>query len=206
MWRDILFVFILLISVHTADASQVNLVIVRHGQAAHNIADVYNSNPSSPNYKPSDLTEEGKKQTNATAKTLLDKGINDTNIEAVYVSPLPRTQETAEIMVQAGLFSKNKIHTDPRLTEVQIGDLEGKPIIHDWKNEFAVRYHTETDEQVQKRVTEFYDSLVASHPQANIVVITHGVPAQKLMALVCKNPEKLATGQAVVCPLILTHH
>lgn len=181
--------------------SALELIVMRHGEAENNVKNIYNSNPASPNYTRVDLTENGKKQVEATAKELKAQGLSNASIEAVYVSPLPRTVETANILIQEGLFSKDKLHIDPRLIEVQMGDLEGKTMLKTWDTSDAKKYHTETDEEIQKRMQQFYDSILTKHPQGTIIVITHGIPAQKLMSLVEPNPPKLSTGEAKILPL-----
>ena len=94
------------------------LIVIRHGEAGNNIEKVYNSNPENPNYKIFNLTEAGILATQKTAKDLIAQGFSNDNIAAVFVSPLPRTKQTADILVQQGLVSKNKIILDKRLIEL----------------------------------------------------------------------------------------
>ncbi len=136
------------------------LIVIRHGEAGNNIEKVYNSNPENPNYKIFNLTEAGILATQKTAKDLIAQGFSNDNIAAVFVSPLPRTKQTADILVQQGLVSKDKIILDKRLIELNAGDLEGKPTFPNWKPSFAKDYHAESEEQVKNRVKEFYDSIL----------------------------------------------
>jgi len=175
-------------------ADEQKLVIVRHGEAESNIAKVYNFNPEDPAYKVMNLTAKGKEQAQQAAKALLAKGFNNDNIAAVFVSPLPRTRQTAELMAQAGLFSKDKIIVSKEVTEAQGGDLEGKPAAPVWTDEIANAHHGETLEQIQARVKQFYQSLKAKYPQGNILVITHAVPGESLIEVVTGNKAKLNTG------------
>jgi broad specificity phosphatase PhoE len=177
------------------------VILMRHGEAMHNIEDVYNSNPASLNYTPAHLTESGRAQALASAKKLLEEGFTDDTISTVYVSPLPRTEQTAHILAATGLFSKDKIKTEPRIIEVQMGDLEGKPIIHAWQNSLADQYHVETDEQIDRRVQEFYNHLVSTHQCGHVIVVTHGLVARKLAHLLGESKYKLTTGEAKVFPL-----
>src|SRR3984957_1117391 len=173
------------------------LIVIRHGEAGNNIEKVYNSNPEHPKYKPFNLTETGIQTTQKTAKELLDQGFNNSNIVAVFVSPLPRTIQTADILVQQGLVSKDKIILDKRLIELNAGDLEGKPTFPNWKPSFAKDYHAESEEQVKNRIKEFYDSVLDQYPQGNIIVVTHALPFQdQLIELVTHQIVKLNPGEA----------
>lgn len=177
------------------------LIVIRHGEAGNNIEKVYNSNPENPNYKIFNLTEAGILTTQKTAKDLIAQGFSNNNIAAVFVSPLPRTKQTADILVQQGLVSKDKLILDKRLIELNAGDLEGKPTFPNWKPSFAKDYHAESEEQVKNRIKEFYDSILAKYPQGNIIVVTHGLASQDLIELVTHQIVKLNPGEAKVIPL-----
>jgi len=177
------------------------LIVIRHGEAGNNIEKVYNSNPENPNYKIFNLTESGIQTTQKTAKDLIAQGFSNNNIAAVFVSPLPRTKQTADILVQQGLVSKDKIILDKRLIELNAGDLEGKPTFAAWKPSFAKDYHAESEEQVAKRVKEFYDMILQKYPQGNIIVVTHALASQDLIELVTHQIVKLNPGEAKVVTL-----
>lgn len=136
-----------------------------------------------------------------TAKSLLAQGFNNNNISAVFVSPLPRTQQTADILVQQGLFSKDKIIIDQRLIELQAGDLEGRPIFHTWKQSYVKEYHTESEKHVKERVQDFYNSMLKQFPQGNIMIITHKVIGEDLIKIATGETVDLGLGQAQVIPL-----
>lgn len=163
-----------------AFASDQRIAVVRHGLASHNVEGIYNANPSHPNYKPSFLTDEGKEQAKATAEGLINQGFSDENIVAVYVSPLPRTVQTAEIFCESSLFSKAKMFIEPRLIETQLGELEGLPLLPVRDEASIEKYKSEKGSQVAQRVTELYHELLERHPDGNIILVTHGLPAQKL--------------------------
>jgi broad specificity phosphatase PhoE len=177
------------------------LIVIRHGEAGNNIEKVYNSNPENPKYKIFNLTEAGILTTHKTAKDLIAQGFSNDNIAAVFVSPLPRTKQTADILVQQGLVSKDKIILDKRLIELNAGDLEGKPTFPNWKPSFSLEYHAESEEQVKNRVKEFYDSILSKYPQGNILVVTHALASQDLIELVTHKIVKLNPGEAKVVPL-----
>lgn len=177
------------------------LIVIRHGEAGNNIEKVYNSNPENPNYKIFNLTEAGILTTQKTAKDLIAQGFSNDNIAAVFVSPLPRTKQTADILVQQGLVSKDKLILDKRLIESNAGDLEGKPTFPNWKPSFAKEYHAESGEQVKNRIKEFYDSILDQYPQGNIIVVTHALASQDLIELITHQIVKLNPGEAKVVPL-----
>lgn len=181
------------------------LIVIRHGEAGNNIEKVYNSNPENPNYKIFNLTEAGILATQKTAKDLIAQGFSNDNIAAVFVSPLPRTKQTADILVQQGLVSKDKLILDKRLIELNAGDLEGKPTFPNWKPSFAKEYHAESEEQVKNRIKEFYDSILDQYPQGNIIVVTHALASQDLIELVTHQIAKLNPGEAKIVPLRTTH-
>lgn len=182
----------------TIAAETSDLIVVRHGEAMHNVAKCYNSNPDHSAYTPSYLTEAGKQQVRATAKRLLDLGYNDCNVTAVYVSPLPRTLQTAEILAESGLFSKDKIAIDPRLIETQVGELEGQPLVQNWQESFAEKYQTETDEQLRARVKDFHQEIIIRPSAGNIVVVTHQAPGVVLLGINSEESFRLSTGEACV--------
>lgn len=181
-------------------AQDQKIIIVRHGDSDSNVEKVYNSNPDHANYKVSNLTDKGKKEIAETAKNLTSQGFKDNSIAVVFVSPLPRTRQTADILAKEGLFSPSKIKLDTRLVETQAGDLEGKPIVAD--EEFHNKEnHTESDEQVKDRMQKFYDSIKDQYPTGTIVVVTHGLPAVMLQEVISGSKDKFKTAEAKVLPL-----
>jgi broad specificity phosphatase PhoE len=196
-----LFLFTIFLSTFSLYSMEQDLIVIRHGEAGNNIEKVYNSNPENPNYKPFNLTEAGIQTTLKTAQELLDQGFNNSNIVAVFVSPLPRTIQTADILVQQGLVSKDKIILDKRLIEQNAGDLEGKKTFPSWQPSFSKEYHAESEEQVKNRVKDFYNSILQKYPQGNIIVVTHALVSQDLIELITHQVVKLKPGEAKVIPL-----
>lgn len=197
------FLFAIFLSVCTFSlhSMEQQLIVIRHGEAGNNIEKVYNSNPENPRYKIFNLTEAGILATQKTAKDLISRGFSNDNIAAVFVSPLPRTKQTADILVQQGLVSKDKIILDKRLIELNAGDLEDKPTFAAWKSSFTKDYHAESEEQVKNRVKDFYDSILRQYPQGNIIVVTHALASQDLIELITRQIVKLNPGEAKVIPL-----
>jgi broad specificity phosphatase PhoE len=174
------------------------LILIRHGEADHNVSHVYNSNPAHPNYSPSHLTINGKETVKETAKKLLADGFNNENIARVYVSPLPRTAETANLLASCGLFSKDKITFDQKLIEIEAGNLEGLEQGPYWNDETAYKYHAETPSQVSHRINIFYKNLREEIPCGNVIVITHGIVTIELKKLLKVSPVILQPGKAEI--------
>lgn len=196
------FLFIILtVFSHALYSTEQQLIVIRHGEAGNNVERVYNSNPKHPNYKSFHLTGAGKLAIQKLAKDLLAQGFSNDHIAAVFVSPMPRTQQTADILVQQGLVSKDKIVIDKRVSEFNVGDLEGKPTFPGWKPSMAKDCHGESEQEVRNRIKEFYDSVLRQYPQGNIIVVTHVLPSKYLIELVAHQDVILNPGEAKIVPL-----
>lgn len=184
------------------------VIFIRHGQADHNVNHTYNSNPSSKNYKISNLTPAGIEQVKQAAKELSEKKLN---IVAVYISPMPRTRQTADLLAKEGLFNQNKIIVDPRLTERQFGDLEGKANVENSlfaDQSFQKNNHIELDKDYRDRLNAFYEALVKSNPCGDVLVITHSYNIMGIVSIMSNReiPEP-SNAQVVEEPLypVLVH-
>ena len=114
---------------------------------------------------------------------------------------MPRTKQTADLLVKAGLISPDKIIVDTRIIERQAGDLEGKPIISNWDPSFNDKYHAESEEKVKERVLNFYRSILTQYPDGNIIVVTHQLPAKILLEAASNQKVNLSPGEAKVISL-----
>ncbi|MFD1486073.1 histidine phosphatase family protein [Lacticaseibacillus baoqingensis] len=118
-------------------------------------------------------------------------------LDALYVSPLARTQETAAILNQQ---AKLPPQLDPRLLEISYGSWDGQvnaeleaahprvfdPLLHDVLPSYVeVAQGGESFTQVQTRVAEFMQAVAAQLPDAAVACVTHGftVKAAALAAL-----------------------
>lgn len=188
-----LLAFILLL---TYAYGQNQLILMRHGQAEHNVLCVYNSDEASPGYFISHLTELGKEQVCQAAQKLLCLGFNNSNIEKVYVSPLPRTIETAKQLAACNLFSEDKITLEPLLRECNFGTLEGKKITPDWR-----QFDVESSQSIEKRALEFLRKIKEGQPTANILVVTHGCMMTAFIKELTGTCEKVQTAVPYIFPL-----
>lgn len=184
-----------------------HLIIIRHAEATSDLVGQYNTNPKHPHYKPASLTPKGFEQAKQISELLLTYGFDNRTIAAVYVSPLPRTQETAQVIAQMGIFSAEKIHVDSRLLDIQAGDREGlvqPPLIREtWHIDpkEAKSYRGEANDDVRERVLAIYDEAEKKYPQGHILFITDGIPAMELINTMTKTQVKLETAQAYMLPL-----
>lgn len=184
-----------------------DIVVVRHGNSEHNHANEYNSNPNHPAYKVSHLTPLGVKQALHTGKRLRESGYEDKNVLAVFVSPLPRTQQTAKIISESGVFDANKIRLEPRLIEVQAGDREALSTDlfegDHWERHDAFLYHGETNAEVRDRVIALYKDTMQEFgdKEGHILYITHGMAAYELTALLTDQRIRLGTAETINLPL-----
>ncbi len=155
--------------------------VLRHGEADHNISKTI----SDTNDFPSHLTENGKKKIENVAKKL-----NKQKIDFVFVSPLIRTQETAEIIKQYCGLDSEQIITDNRLIEIQTG-VNGKSN-SEYKNFFTSlddRYDShlpggESLIDIKKRVGDFLYDIDSKYSGKNILIISHEYPIWMLHSVV----------------------
>lgn len=172
--------------------------VIRHGESRHNLVNEFNSQPNHQNYQVSNLTERGKAQVKQSAQKLLEAGLNNENIVAVYVSPMPRTQQTAKVLSESGLFQWDKVQLDNRVTEVNAGDREGKratdfPDEDHWDLGRAIDYHGEPEVALRARTRDLIEEIKWKYPNGNVLVITHGNPARELTRIITGETPKLDT-------------
>jgi len=111
----------------------------------------------------------------------LGKRLAQTNLQAIYASPLERTMETASYIAQhhKGLA----VTPNPDILEVDYGTWTGKPIkelakLEAWK---TVQYYPsgacfpdgETMYHMQARMVQAINSLVQQHPEQTIALVGH---------------------------------
>jgi broad specificity phosphatase PhoE len=170
------------------------LYFVRHGQtewnAIHRMQGQWNS----------DLNERGRAQADVNGQLLSTLGI-----EALFVSPLDRTRQTADIINQ---YLKLPINLDDRIKEWDCGDWSGylyEEVAEKWASEWqayhADRFHyrgpnCENFPDMIERATPFLEEL-AAHPAQRIAIISHGMIGKIMVATLLQlgEAETLAFGQ-----------
>ncbi len=156
------------------------IIVARHAESEGNVEQVYQG--KSPGTA---LTNRGKKQAEALGESIAESNTNQ-KIAAVYCSPLLRTHSTAQAVAEA---TDVPIITDERLREVSFGEYEGKHIDFDdltfirerrahklEKKHIESIYHfdgMETWANIELRVRDFLDDILAKHAGETIVIVTH---------------------------------
>lgn len=170
---------------------ELRLIVMRHGEADHNICGVFNSDPTHPSYFLSHLTEGGREQTRQAARELLRAGFSQKNVVRLIASPAPRTQETAAILVEESVASGFEV--DDRLREIGAGPHEGESMrgIERWMGEpFA-----SVDRRVEGLLQE------SDMRSGHVMWVTHGTPCTRLIRLQTGKEEKLQPGGFRILPL-----
>lgn len=136
---------------------------MRHGQTNYNVLSLCNEDPSVDVH----LTEAGRAQAEDAARRL-----SGARIERIFVSPLPRTRQTAEIV--------NRPHAAPIAVQSEIGDfrtgLEGRPVAELHAKLAADPIHGrahrggETRHEHRERVLRFLAWLQAQPAKTTLVV------------------------------------
>jgi len=132
------------------------------------------------------LSDKGREQAAAVAERVRPL---TQRIGAVYASPLERTQETAAPIAKA---VKKRVRTNPGLLECDFGTWTGATLkdlaeLPEWKT--VQRYPSgfrfprgESFAEMQARITGAIDTLVARHPGATVVAVSHADPIKAAVA------------------------
>jgi len=161
-------------------SNQNKFFVVRHGEAENNVLGVISSNPKVPHH----LTEKGIGQVKEAALKLKSK-----KIDLIYVSPFPRTQESAKIISDVLNIDKARVITDDRLHEVYAGELDGKSDA-EYQRFFESRLEKfdktpkggENYTQIKNRMTEFLYDINSKHKNKIILIVTHNTPSWLLVS------------------------
>ncbi len=116
------------------------------------------------------LSIEGREQAEG-----LKKSLALVHLDKAYSSPLCRAYETAEIALQG---RKIEIVKDPRLLEINYGDIDGKsrfdPFLKENSARVAYHYpHGENYFQAACRIYSFFDERKEKEKGKNILVVGH---------------------------------
>lgn len=197
-------------------SDECKLVIVRHGDGEHINQHVYSSWTESEGGVDHPLTEKGKQEVAETARQLLAQGISKENVALVLVSPLRRTQQTAQILIEQGVCSKKAIQIEPLIREPVAQDWEGAPTPPKQPNEIrwkavvsaSAQHGGETPEAIQMRLEKVLMKLSERDPsKGHVILVTHGYPSMVLLEILGEPNLMLGTAEAKVLPLpIIPHH
>ncbi|MFN7160007.1 MAG: class I tRNA ligase family protein [Candidatus Gracilibacteria bacterium] len=165
------------------------LTLVRHGEGTHNTAHVWSSSLDD-TYS---LTEKGKASVKETARKYLKQATT------MYVSPLHRTQETAQVIVE-NIDTSPRVTIDERLREMSFGVWEDKDTrdqdiqkdLQEWKNhkqdgsswDIPRCSGAESYADLEKRVTSFLEEILEKHKGESVTIVSHGAVLRVLTKLV----------------------
>ena len=149
------------------------IYLVRHSETNYNIQKLCNSDPKIDVH----LTDKGIEQTENLSKTL-----ENADYEVVFISELPRTRQTAEIV--------NRLHNKPVIVDSRLNDnrtgFEGKSV-YDWiaavdgvDNKWTAKFNDgESLQMATERATSFMDELKEQAYQS-VLIVTHGFMTQSI--------------------------
>ncbi len=151
--------------------SRNNFTVMRHGQAESNVLGVVSGLSENSHH----LTDLGKSEAKKTVEKLKEQ-----KIDLIFVSPLLRTKETAEIVATELGLLVDKVIVDGRLKEVQTGEFNLRPI-NEYRDYFANTLEKfaksapggENLTEMKSRLMDFLVEIDQKHQGQNILIITH---------------------------------
>jgi len=153
--------------------------VMRHGEAENNTLGILDSSTTT-SYS---LTDNGRKQVEAATRE-----VKSLKIDLIFVSPVLRTKQTAEIVATQIGFDTSKIITDNRIREYNAGEFEGRTVGElgracgdndrwTWRPAGGEDY-----QDIKKRMGEFLYDIDSKYEGKNILIVTHETPAMTLCA------------------------
>jgi ribonuclease H / adenosylcobalamin/alpha-ribazole phosphatase len=163
------------------------VLLLRHGQTPMSIDRRYSGRGDVT------LTELGERQAHAAGKRLaaMDGVVTADGVAPVIASPLARTRQTAQAVVDA---TGGDLHFHDGLRETDFGDWEGLtfreaadqyPKLHrEWLGDAGVRPPGgESLDEVFERVTATRDDLLQRYAGETIIVVSHVTPIKAFLRL-----------------------
>ena len=180
------------------------LVLCRHGEAEQNIGGWYNSNPEHPNYREANLTDKGIRQAIELGQSLQQLGLNSNNVVAVFASPLPRTVQTASLVMNELGIAPELLQQHSGLIEAQAGDRESQIIASfnegdGWFPEQPERFRGESRHDIKQRMTGAYEFIKdycrSKHADesGHMLLFSHGSPLYLLLEAITGSGVRLPT-------------
>lgn len=150
------------------------IILVRHGESTANVVGLLSSLPSDGVV----LTEYGRAQVEGMASHIRGK------IDAVYVSPLSRTLETADILFR-NWSEQPKKKIDARIGEINYGKYSGQPnnsrldAVREAQvaGDYLTRFGDSGENKIEilMRLYDFLIEVIGDYPSsARIIVVSHG--------------------------------
>lgn len=157
--------------------SGVDIYLVRHGEVEANVGRVLVGRGDSP------FTPAGVRHPLALARAL-----SNVTLAAVYTSPMRRSRESAERILEA-LARRVPLSESWAIAEIDAGELEGlrfeevRERAPDFGRSDDFRYPGgESWGDVQRRALEFVTGLERAHPGASVLLVTHAGVIASLVA------------------------
>ncbi len=152
--------------------------VMRHGEAEHNVNNIFSSSLDHPHA----LTERGREESLVTAKELQGK-----KITKIYSSPYSRCFETAKLVAAELGLSENDIVVDDRLGEYDFGIFSEKSSdeYYAWATEVDDQFTAtpeggESKAHAKKRFGDFLYDVETKDKDENILVVTHAIGLKSL--------------------------
>ncbi len=184
--------------------SETRVLVLRHGQSEGNVAQVWTSS-----FEGYPLTERGREQARAAGERLSGR-----DVRAVYASPLPRAQETAQVV---GAVLGLPVRTLDGVHELDVGIHEGEhdetvgPVALEvfgrwWRDEDLTAGFPggETGQQIVDRMRAALDDVADRHEGETVVVVSHGGAMAVGIQWLCDNLDALFVSQHILsnCELV----
>ncbi|MBP7057425.1 isoleucine--tRNA ligase [Candidatus Gracilibacteria bacterium] len=151
------------------------VIAVNHPEAENNSFGIIASDTAHTYH----LTEKGRRDAEALAQEF-----KQTQIDHIFIAPLMRSEETAEII---GQFHPVQITTDERLKELNIGSFDGKPAediekyLASVSNPYAEKFpQGESYLDLEMRIFSFLDHIKENYTGKSIMIITQG-PVKRMI-------------------------
>jgi probable phosphoglycerate mutase len=176
------------------------LFLIRHGKTTFGTEDRFEGVSDSP------LSQAGLIQSEILGEYLKNK-----NVSSIYSSPLPRAQQTAEI-IKKHIGDKIKITTDERLREISYGDWDGKKkselrCLPEWLEREKQKYYWqnpgicdgvigESYAMLESKIVPTQMEFLNKKISKNIILVTHN----GVLRVIRKHIEKLEPSTAINTP------
>lgn len=174
------------------------VTILRHGETELNAQGKVQGARVDPS-----LSESGRRYAQEAAKNFDASQFNE-----IYVSPLKRAQETAQIFV-----GERSYKVDDRIKEFDFGSWDGLPVV-DLKGKYPDAFdkkgftnpnmykyakNIESREHFEERLANFFDELIQKHSDYKVLVVCHGVVSRMVCAHYISNGNLAAFAQMGNC-------
>ncbi|HUQ30090.1 MAG TPA: class I tRNA ligase family protein [Candidatus Paceibacterota bacterium] len=162
-------------------------LVMRHGEAGNIVHNIFDATDA----EHFGLSKAGRQEVIKEGKKL-----KSVHIGAIYTSPFTRTRETAEAVAEVIGFDKDKISTDDRLRELNMGDFDHTSRYEDFFTYRATHAYDESFpngesyQDAKRRFGDFLYDIEHTHHNTTILIVTHGVGIETLKAVVEASNKK----------------